>query len=254
MAKIIVVGYMGRLGGAICRLASSMEDVMVAAGVDVAANSAPSIFPVYQDISECAEKADCIIDCSLAPAVPSSINYAMKTNTPLVVCTTGLSEETLALMREASKSVPIFCSANMSLGINLMCALSEKLVKILANAGFDVEIVEKHHNKKLDAPSGTAFMLADAINDAAGGTYEYIYDRSDIKQARGKNEMGIHAVRGGTIFGEHEVIFAGNEELLEIKHSIASRDVFATGALKAALYTAKKQPGMYDMKQLIDEA
>lgn len=254
MFRVIIVGHMGRLGGAICRLANVTEAALVAAGIDVAANGTPSAFPVYQDIAECAVEADCIIDCSLAPAVPSSIEYAEKTNTPLVICTTGLSEKTLLLMREAAKSIPIFCSANMSLGINLMCALSEKLVKILANAGFDVEIIEKHHNRKLDAPSGTALMLADAINDAAGGTYEYTYDRSDKKEARAKNEMGIHAVRGGTIFGEHEVIFAGNEEILEIKHSIASRDVFATGALKAAEYVAKKPPGLYDMKQLIDEA
>jgi len=253
MLKIIVFGYMGRLGGAICRLAETTYNIEVAAGVDLAESRMPSTFPTYQDGSECIVNADCVIDCS-APAGPSALNYALKTKTALVICTTGLSDEMLALVNKASQEIPIFRSANMSLGINLMCALSEKLAKILPGAGFDIEIIEKHHNQKIDAPSGTALMLADAINQATGGMYDYVYDRSNVRAVRGKNEIGIHAVRGGTIIGDHDVIFAGNDEVLEIRHSAASKEVFAIGALKAAQYTAAKLPGLYDMRMLIDEA
>ena len=254
MLKIIIIGYMGRLGSAICRLAETTKNIEVAAGVDLAANVHPSTFPTYHDISDCVVGADCIIDCSLAPAVPSALSYALKTLSPLVICTTGLSAETIELIDKASHKIPIFRSANMSLGINLMCSLSEKLARILPDAGFDIEIIEKHHNQKLDAPSGTAYMLADAINQAAGGSFEYIYNRSNVHAVRGNKEIGIHALRGGTIIGDHEVVFAGSDEVLEIKHSAASKEVFAVGALKAAQYTASKQPGLYDMRKLIEEA
>ena len=254
MLKIIVVGYLGRLGGSICRLAETMADVEVVAGVDLVENAQSNTFPTYQGIFDCVAEADCIIDCSIAPTVPDRIDYALKTATPLVVCTTGLSAETISFLNSASKKIPVFRSANMSLGINLICSLSEKLARILPNAGFDIEIIEKHHNQKLDAPSGTALMLADAINHAGGGDYEYIYDRSNTRAVRGKKELGIHAIRGGTIIGDHDVVFAGTDEVIEIKHSIASREAFAVGALKAALYTASKPPGLYDMRMLIDEA
>jgi 4-hydroxy-tetrahydrodipicolinate reductase len=253
MLKVIITGYKGRLGSSIHRLINTCDDAAVVAGVDLVHGDSEN-FPTYQDITDCVVEADCIIDCSRADGVPGIVRYAAGRGMPIVVCTTGLSDDTKDLIKELSATVPIFCSANMSLGINLMCALSEKLVKVLASAGFDVEIVERHHNQKLDAPSGTALMLADSINAAADNAYTYVYDRSGRRAVRGGKELGIHAVRGGTITGEHEVIFAGADEVLEIRHSAASKEVFAIGALKAARYIVTKGSGLYDMRNLIEEA
>lgn len=253
MIKILIHGYRGRLGNAICKLAEANDDFEIVAGVDVSANKSVDSFPTFQDIFDCDMPADIIIDCSVAAAVPKVLEFAVSNKTPAVICTTGLSAETIEQINRAAKEIPVFRSANMSLGINLIASLMEKMVQALNDSNFDIEIIEKHHNQKIDAPSGTALLLANKINAAANGAYEYIYDRTKEIKKRGKKELGISVIRGGTIVGEHSVIFAGNDEVIEIKHSAMSKEVFAVGALKAAKYTTAKAPGLYDMQDLMGE-
>ena len=252
MTNIILCGCGGRMGQAIIRASSESDTCRIIAGVDINASSvgAACAFPVYQTISEFSGKADVIIDFSHHTALPSLTEYAQNTNTPLVVATTGHTDNEKEIMANASKNVAIFSSGNMSIGINLLMELCRKASETLG-LGFDVEIIEKHHNQKLDAPSGTALMLADAVKDTRAET-EYVYDRHSVRKKREPSEIGIHSVRGGTIVGEHEVLFAGSNEVISLSHSAGSREIFATGALRAAAYVAGKPAGLYNMSDLIN--
>ena len=231
MTNIILCGCSGRMGEAVAKLIAQRDDAQIIAGVDVNPSAPVSDFPIFQTISEFSGKADVIVDFSHHTTLPNLAEYAVKTSTPLVVCTTGHTENELTVMRKASESVAVFFSGNMSIGINLLIELCKKASETLGDA-FDVEIIEKHHNKKLDAPSGTALMLADSIKETREQT-EYIYDRHSVRRQRTTDEIGIHSVRGGTIVGEHEVIFAGNNEMITISHSAMSREIFAAGAVRA---------------------
>ena len=240
------------MGQAILRAAKDDKSCRIVAGIDINADSiAPACeFPVYQSISEFSDKADVIIDFSHHTALPALMDYATRTSTPIVVATTGHTDEEKAVMTEGAKKVAIFSSGNMSIGINLLIELARVGAKTLGDA-FDVEIIEKHHNQKLDAPSGTALMIADAIKEEREET-EYVYDRHSVRRVRDKSEIGIHSVRGGTIVGEHEAIFAGENEIVTISHSAASREIFATGALRASVYLSKKTVGLYNMTDMIE--
>ena len=251
MTNIILCGCGGRMGKAI--ISSIKNDCTIVAGIDINASalSAASDFPIYEKISDFPDKADVIIDFSHHSALPSLIEYAKKTKTPIVIATTGHTDEELTLIDESAKEIAIFRSGNFSLGINLLITLVKQAAKTLGS-DFDVEIVEKHHNKKLDAPSGTAIMIADAIASERQES-EYVYDRHSVRKARDSKEIGIHSVRGGTIVGEHEAIFAGENEIVTISHSAASREIFATGAIRAAIYLSKKQTGLYNMTDMIEE-
>ena len=242
-------GANGRMGKVISGLVAADPDAEIVAGVDIAPGDAA--YPIYTDLADVKEEADVVIDFSTAKIVDHLLDAAAAKKLPVVLCTTGLSEEQLENVRKMSREIPILKSANMSLGINTLTGLLKSATKVFGNAGFDIEIVERHHNQKLDAPSGTAIMLADAINDAAGGQYEYVYDRSDRREKRGKKELGISAVRGGTIPGTHEIIFAGPDEVIELRHVAYSRSIFGNGALSAAKYLAGRKPGMYDMNDVI---
>ena len=249
MVKIIMHGCNGRMGQMITDIAAEDETVEIVAGVDKFLGR-ENKYPVFEKISACDVDADVIIDFSNAAAVDDLLDYAVERKLPVVLCSTGLSEEQNKKVTETAAQVAVLKSANMSLGINMMMDLLKRAEKILSEAGFDIEIVEKHHNKKLDAPSGTALALADAMN--AEGKYEYVFDRSDRRAARERKEMGISSVRGGTIVGEHDVIFAGTDEVVTISHHAASRAVFAKGAISAAKFLADKAPGMYDMSDVIN--
>lgn len=251
MVNIMLSGCGGRMGQAIVRAAADSETVRIVAGVDVnvASVAAACPFPVYASAAEFPGKADVIVDFSHHTALPALAAYAKETGTPLVVATTGHTDEEKAEMRLLSESVPVFFSGNMSIGINLLMELCRTASETLG-LDFDVEIVEKHHNQKLDAPSGTALMLADAVAETRTET-RYVYDRQSVRQKRDRAEIGIHSVRGGTIVGEHEVLFAGTNEVITLSHSAGSREIFATGALRAAAYLAPKAPGMYNMSDLI---
>ncbi len=249
MKKIILNGCFGRMGKVITEIVSDNDECTICAGID-AYLADNSDFPVYKSIAEVTEKADVIIDFSNPSALSGLLDYAKKNSTPIVLATTGFSEQQIAEINEAAKSIPIFFTFNMSLGINLLTALSKRAAQVLGK-DFDIEIVEKHHNQKLDAPSGTALMLANSINEVFDDSLQYEYDRHSKRQKRSKSEIGIHSVRGGTIVGEHEVIFAGKDEVITLSHSAASRNVFASGAVRAALFLANKAPGIYDMNQMI---
>ena len=247
MLNILLCGCGGRMGAAVVEAANAAGDRVVA-GVDINPAVA-SPFPIYTSPADFKGKADVIIDFSHHTALAGLIDYAKQSGLPLVVCTTGHSDEQLALMREAAKEIPLFFSRNMSLGINLLLSLCRRAAQTLGE-DFDIEIIEKHHNKKLDAPSGTALMIADAITEGQSEK-PYIYDRHAERRQRAKGEIGLHAVRGGTIVGEHEVLFAGKDEVITLSHSAASREVFATGALRAARFMAGKAPGFYNMDDVI---
>ena len=210
------------------------------------------IIRFFTSLDQCDIDVDVIIDFASPKATNSLLSYAVKHKIPVVLCTTGLSKEQIELAREASQKVAVLRSANMSLGVNMLLKLIKDAVKTLEPAGFDVEIVEKHHNKKVDAPSGTALALADSINEAMNNQYEYIYDRSQQTIPRGKKELGISSVRGGTIVGEHEIIFAGCDEVIEFKHTAYSKAIFAKGSVSAAKYLAGRRAGLYDMSDVIN--
>ena len=248
MTKIILCGCGGRMGRAI--IESVKDGCTIVAGVDVNASALSTGFPVYEKISDFPGKADVIVDFSHHSALPSLIEYAKATKTPIVLATTGHTDEELALIEESVNEIAIFRSGNFSLGINLLITLAKQAAKTLGT-DFDVEIIEKHHNKKLDAPSGTALMIADAIASEREES-EYVFDRHSERKARESKEIGLHSVRGGTIVGEHEAIFAGENEIVTISHSAASREIFATGALRAAVYLAKKEKGLYNMTDMIE--
>lgn len=250
MTKVILHGCNGRMGQVITGLVEKDDSVEIVAGVDLNVDVVNK-YTVYDNINDCNEKADVIIDFANVAAVDNLLEYARNKKIPVVLCTTGLSEEQVKKIDEVSKEVAILYSANMSLGINTLFKILSSISSLLSNAGFDIEIVEKHHNQKLDAPSGTALALADVINNELNGELEYIYDRSKVRQKRGKKELGISAVRGGTIVGEHEIIFAGEEEVIEIKHTAYSRNVFAKGAVEAAKFLKGKAPKRYTMREVV---
>lgn len=252
MIDIIINGCNGKMGKVVTEMAQKDNGVNIAAGID-AYDGIKNEYPVFKSIKECDIAADVIIDFSVAAAVDDLIDYAVQGNIPVVLCTTGLSEIQLQKIKDASDRIAILKSANMSLGINTIMKLLTKATEILAYEGYDIEIVEKHHNQKVDAPSGTALALVDTINNAAGNQYTYTYDRSNAREKRADKEIGISAVRGGTIVGEHEVFFCGPDEVIEIKHTAYSKAIFAKGAITAAKYLAGKAPGMYDMSDALEK-
>ena len=251
MTRIILHGCGGHMGHVISELAKEGDTFEIVAGVDVVK---PEGFgcPFYTRVAACDVPADVVVDFSVAAAVDTLLDDCAAKGLPLVLCTTGLSDAQLEHMKNTAEKIPVLKSANMSLGINIMMKLLKDAARVLAPAGFDMEIVERHHHRKLDAPSGTALALADSINEEMGGAYTYVYDRSQVRQKRDPKEIGISAVRGGTIVGDHEVIFAGTDEVIEIRHSAYSRTIFAKGALEAARYLAGKPAGMYDMADVIE--
>ncbi len=251
MVKVIMHGCNGKMGQVISSLAATDEALEVVAGID-ARDDGHNTYPVFASLDECDVEADCVIDFSVASAVDHLLDVCVEKQLPCVLCTTGLSEEQLAKVKKASEKVAILKSANMSLGINLLLKLLKDAASVLAGAGFDMEIVEKHHNLKVDAPSGTALALADSINEALGSEYEYVYDRSGRRMQRPKKEIGISAVRGGTIVGDHDVIFAGADEVITFSHTAYSKAIFGKGALQAAKFLAGKPAGLYNMSHVIE--
>ena len=250
MVKFLMHGCNGKMGRMITEIVKNDENAVIAAGVD-AYTGVPNEYPVFESIDKCDVDVDVVIDFSTASAVDGLLDYCVQKKLPVVLCTTGLSEDQLKKVEEAAKETAVLKSANMSLGSNLRLKLLKDAAKVLAPAGYDVELVERHHNQKVDAPSGTALALADAVNEALESEYHYVYDRSQVRQKRDKKEIGISAVRGGTIVGEHEVIFAGTDEVVEFKHTAHSRGVFAKGAVEAGKFLAGKEAGMYDMGDVI---
>lgn len=250
MVKILMHGCNGKMGRMITEIVKNEEDAVIAAGVDKF-TGIPNDYPVFEEIAQCDVDVDVVIDFSNAGAVDELLDYCVKKSLPVVLCTTGLSDEQLKKVDEYSEKIAVLKSANMSMGINLLLKLLKDAAKVLAPAGYDIELVEKHHNQKLDAPSGTALALADSINEAMGNEYEYVYDRSQVRKKRDAKEIGISAVRAGTIVGEHEVIFAGTDEVIEFKHTAYSRSVFAKGAVEAGKFLAGQPAGMYDMGDVI---
>ena len=250
MVKIIMHGCNGHMGQVISGIVEKDPDAEIVAGIDIA-DQGKNSYPVFTDIDACQVEADAIIDFSSAKATDKLLEYSAARQIPVVLCSTGLSEEQLAKVEETSKTVAVLKSANMSLGINTLLKLVQDAAKVLATAGFDMEIVEKHHRLKVDAPSGTALALADSINEAMDNKYHYVYDRSQKREKRDDKEIGISAVRGGTIVGEHEIIFAGQDEVIEFKHTAYSKAIFGKGAVEAAKFLAGKPAGRYDMSDVI---
>lgn len=249
MIRIILCGCSGHMGNVITSLVHGRSDCEIVAGVDLVQNSAD--YPVYGNIADVREEADVIIDFSHISLLESILDFSKSHNgIPLVLCTTGYSKEQVDSIKEASETIPVFYSRNMSLGINLLIELAKKATDILGTH-FDIEIVEKHHNQKIDAPSGTALMIADAISDVSNAERKYMYDRHSQRKKRDPNEIGIHSIRGGTIVGEHDVIFAGNYETITISHSAQSKELFASGAVEAASFMCGKPAGLYDMSNII---
>lgn len=253
MAGILLSGCNGKMGKAVTANAAVTDGIEIIGGIDIFAESLYG-YPVFGSPAlipdEITKKADAIIDFSNPSALGGLLEYAVKNGIPAVICTTGLNDSQKALIKSAAEKIPVFFSANMSLGVNLICELAKKATAVLGN-DFDIEIVEMHHNQKIDAPSGTALMIADAIKDELNGDTKYEYDRHSKREKRTKNEIGIHAVRGGTITGEHEIIFAGHDEIIKISHSARSKELFATGAINAAKFICGKPAGMYDMSRML---
>lgn len=250
MVKIIMHGCNGHMGQVISDIVEKDPDAEIVAGIDIA-DQGKNSYPVFTDIDACQTEADAIIDFSSAKATDKLLEYSAARQIPVVLCSTGLSEEQLAKVEETSRKVAVLKSANMSLGINTLLKLVQDAARVLAAAGFDMEIVEKHHRLKVDAPSGTALALADSLNEALDNKYHYVYDRSQKREKRDDKEIGISAVRGGTIVGEHEVIFAGQDEVIEFKHTAYSKAIFGKGAVEAAKFIAGKPAGRYDMSDVI---
>ncbi len=247
MTSIIINGALGFMGRVIADTVKKNDDLEVVCGFDIKQDEA-SMFPVYSSPDDFKGSADVIIDFSHPSSFDGILKYAVDTKTPIVFATTGLSDEQKAKMKEASAKTAIFYSANMSLGISVITALAKRAAEILGK-DFDIEIIEKHHHRKLDAPSGTALAIAEELNE--NDDFEFVYDRHSVRKARDPKEIGIHSVRGGTIVGEHTVLFAGNDEVIEIKHSANSREIFATGAIAAARFLKGKPSGMYSMKDIV---
>ncbi len=250
MVKMIMHGCNGRMGRTIADLVKEDGEIEIVAGVD-AFGEATSDFPVFKTLDECTVKGDVIVDFSNASAADGLLNYCAVHRIPVVLCSTGLSEQQLAKVKDTSSKVAVLKSANMSVGVNALLKVLKDVSPLLAAAGFDIEIVEKHHNQKLDAPSGTAIALADSINESLNNEYEYVYDRSTRREKRPQKEIGISAVRGGTIVGDHDVIFAGHDEVITFSHRAYSRAIFGKGAIQAAKFLAGKPAGLYDMSDAL---
>ncbi|MBR4072382.1 MAG: 4-hydroxy-tetrahydrodipicolinate reductase [Clostridia bacterium] len=249
MTKILLVGACGKMGAAVAGCVNEDNDLKIVGGVDYAEKLLD--FPVFHDFGKVNVEADVIIDFSNPALLDDILNYSKEKSIPAVIATTGYSDEQIKKIHNASKEIPIFFTFNMSLGVNLLCSLAKRAAEILGN-NFDVEIIEKHHNQKIDAPSGTAIMLANAVNEAFDDRLYYEYDRHSKRQKRTKNEIGIHSIRGGTIVGEHDVIFAGHDEVITLSHSASSKGVFAAGAVKAAKFIVGKNAGLYEMKDILN--
>ncbi|MBR1757280.1 MAG: 4-hydroxy-tetrahydrodipicolinate reductase [Lachnospiraceae bacterium] len=250
MTRVILHGCNGRMGRVITGMIAAEPEMKIVAGIDPF-QGVVNEYPVYKAAADCEIAADVIIDFASAAAVDGLLAFAVEKQIPVVLCTTGLSEEQLAKVKEASQKVAILRSANMSLGVNLLMELVKQAAAVLYDAGFDIEIVEKHHNQKLDAPSGTAIALGEAAKAGASDELHNVYDRSQVRQKREHTEIGFSAVRGGTITGEHDVIFAGTDEVVTLSHTAYSRAVFAKGAVQAAKYLAGKPAGLYQMKDVV---
>lgn len=250
MVRMIMHGCNGKMGQVISGICKEDSEIEIVAGIDPY-TGLKNDYPVFATIDECQVQADVVVDFAAASAVDGLLHYCIEHKLPVVLCTTGLSEQQLARVEEAGRQTAVLKSANMSLGINLLMDLLKKAAKILAPAGFDMEVVEKHHNQKVDAPSGTALALADSLNEALDNAYAYQYDRTKDRKKREKYEIGIQAVRGGSIVGEHEVFFAGADEVIEFKHTAYSKAVFAKGAVEAAKFLAGKPAGRYEMRDVI---
>lgn len=249
MTNIVISGACGKMGRVIADICKARDDVKVTAGVDLFGESY-SDFPVVKTFAQIPERPDVIIDFSNPSALEPMLDYCKAGGVPVVIATTGYSAEQTEKIKEAAKVIPVFFTFNMSLGINLLAQLAKKAVSILGGQ-FDIEIVEKHHNQKIDAPSGTAIMLANAINEEAGGKYNLVYDRHSVRAKRDQSEIGMHSIRGGTIVGEHEIIFAGRDEVVTLKHEAHSKGVFAVGSVNAAIFLAGRDAGIYDMNDML---
>ncbi len=250
MTDIIIQGINGQMGRVLCELIAKRDDCRVVGGVDITPQS--GAVPVAASLEELGIRADVLIDFSSPAATKSALRFCEKNKMPCVVCTTGLDAEAEELLTSAAAETAVFKSANMSMGINLLAELAQKAATALG-LDYDIEIIEKHHHNKVDAPSGTALFLADAINEIQQEPYEYVYDRHAVRQKRSPREMGLHSIRGGSIVGEHEILFCGPDEVITLGHSAGSRAVFANGAINAAVFLAKQAPGRYTMKDLLEE-
>ena len=249
MTRIVVSGCNGKMGHEIVSIVSEASDCQVVAGIDIHTTGNEE-FPVFSKAEDVSVDADVLVDFSHPSALSSLLVFGKTRKLPLVLCTTGYSKTQVEELKEASREIPIFYSRNMSLGINLLIELSKKATQVLGR-NFDVEIIEKHHNQKIDAPSGTALMLADEISSVMSEEPKYVYDRHSRRMKREKNEIGIHSVRGGTIVGEHDVLFAGHHETITLSHSAQSKEVFVSGAVNADVYLCGKPAGLYDMSDLL---
>ena len=250
MVNVTICGANGKMGKVIAAVIKDRADCTVISGIDL--NTAPADgFNVYAKPQELPKKPDVIIDYSHPSGLNDLLEYCLSTGTAVVIATTGYTDEQISQIKKAAEQIPVFFTFNMSLGINLLCKLAKTAAEVLGGQ-FDIEIVEKHHNQKIDAPSGTAIMLANSINAALDNGYNYVYDRHSQRKKREKNEIGMHSIRGGTIVGEHEIIFAGRDEVITLSHSAASKEVFAVGSVNAAVYLSECSAGLYDMASLVD--
>lgn len=248
MTRIVLCGANGKMGKVIQSVVSGRDNCEIVAGVDL--NTESSGFPVYSSFADIKETADVIIDFSNPALLESLLDYSVNNNIPVVIATTGYDDNQKKMIEAASEKAPVFFTYNMSMGINLLANLAKKAVSILGD-DFDIEIVEKHHNRKLDAPSGTALALADAVNESLDNAYQYKFDRTSERRKRDRKEIGIQSLRGGNLVGEHEVMFAGQDEVVSFQHTAYSRAIFAKGAIQAAKFLAGKGPGKYDMSDVV---
>ena len=251
MVNIAITGACGKMGRVIADIISARSDCRVCAGVDIVAEQY-SDFPVYKNVNELTSKPDVIIDFSHPSALDSLLDYCKINNVPVVVATTGYTDDQIKQIKAAAEQIPLFFTFNMSLGINLLVDLAKRATKVLGDQ-FDIEIVEKHHNLKKDAPSGTAIMIAEAINEELDNKMHYVYDRHSVRKPREKTEIGMHSIRGGTIVGEHDIIFAGRDEVITLSHSAGSKQVFAVGSVNAAVFLSGCEKGLYQMSDLLSE-
>lgn len=251
MIKIAINGINGKMGKVLSESVIASSDVKLVCGFDIYDDD-KNLCKIYKSFDDCTKDIDVIIDFSHPSMFTGLISFARERKIPVVIATTGLSDDDMELMKEAAEEIPVFHSANMSLGINLLIDLVKKAADVLYG-NFDIEIIEKHHNQKIDAPSGTALMIADEIAKELDESVSYKYDRHSQRKKRDKNEIGIHAVRGGTIVGEHEVIFAGKDEVLTVSHTAMSKEIFATGSIRAAKFIYGKEPGLYSMKDVMGD-
>lgn len=249
MTNIAICGANGKMGKTIYNCIKEREDCTVVAGIDLYTEQYAD-FPIVESPDKLPVKPDVIIDFSNPASLNALLDYCLSTGTPVVVASTGYSDEQIAKIKAAAEQIPVFFTFNMSLGINLLVTLAKKAASVLGDQ-FDIEIVEKHHNQKIDAPSGTAIMLANAINETLDNSKTYVYDRHSRRQKREKSEIGMHAIRGGTIVGEHDVIFAGHDEVITLSHSAASKTVFAEGSINAAIFIKDREAGLYDMSLMV---